>query len=145
MASWYEFCGLAGRFGGNQVGEDAWRFDVQGRGEGRTQKVFVFHEIMAPDFEFLQVTSAFAPIASVDCAQVLRGFGQLNVGSIGYNPTFDDQGSPTDGFLTIRSSFPLLAVDLTEPTTFFLYLNVLGQAADNLEQQLFGPGSQDAF
>lgn len=145
MATYHEFCGLAGRFGGTQLTEDVWKFDLQGRGEGRAQKVFVFHEVMPPDFEFLQVKSAFAQIAAVDCEQVIKGFGQLDVGAIGYNPASDAQGNPIDGFLTISSSLPLAVIDLSDPTWLFLYINVLGQAADNLEQQLGTFGSQDVF
>ena len=143
MASWYEFCGVAGRFGGTQISETAWRFDVQGRGEARTQRVFVFHEIMKPDFEFIQVKSAFVMMDEVDCEQVLKGLGQLQVGAIGYSPRFDEAGNPVNGFLNITSSIPLLSLDLSEPSWFFLYLNVLGQASDDIEQRLAasGPGA----
>jgi hypothetical protein len=145
VATWHEFCGLAGSFGGEQVGENAWRFDVQGRGEGRTQKVLVFREVMQPDFEFIQVKAAFVMIETVNCAEVLKAFGQLLVGAIGYSPGFDANGNQTDGFLNISTSIPLAALDLSEPTVFFLYLNVLAQGADNLEQQLSAPGSPDLF
>jgi hypothetical protein len=145
MATWHEFCGLAGTFGGEQVGENAWRFDLQGRGEGRTQKVFVFREVLQPDFEFIQLKSAFVMMEMVNCAEVLKAYGQLNVGAIGYSPRFDANGNQIDGFLNISTSIPLAALDLSEPTVFFLYLNVLAQAADNLEQQLSAPGSTDLF
>jgi hypothetical protein len=39
----------------------------------------------------------------------------------------------------------MASIDLSEPTVFFLYLTVLAQAEDNLEQQLSPPGSLDLF
>lgn len=146
MATYHEFCGLAGRFGGRQLGADVWIFDLQGRGEDRAQKVAVFYEVMPPGgIEFLQIKSAFALISSVDCEQIIKEFGQLNVGAIGYNPRSDSQGNPVDGFVTISSSFPLAAIDLDDATSFFLYLHLLGQAADTLEQKFDSLGGQDAF
>lgn len=138
VATYQGFCQEAGRFGGVQESADVWSFDLQGKAEGRSQVVFVFHEVMPPDLEFLQVKSVFAQIAAVDCAKVLKGFGQLNVGAIGYSPNFDDQGNEVDGFLTIASSFPLPALDLSDPTWFFLYLNLVAQAADALGERVTG-------
>jgi hypothetical protein len=146
VATYREFCGHAGLFDGVQVGEDVWSFELPGTGEDRTQRVFVFHETMPPDLEFLQVKSAFTLIDSVDCAQVIKDFGQLNVGAIGYNPNFDAQGNEVDGFLTITSSFPLLVLDFTEPSWFFLYLRLVARAADTLEQRLSdGANAPDMF
>jgi hypothetical protein len=146
VATYQEFCGNAGRFGGTQVSEDVWRFDLQGKGDGRNQKVFVFHEVMPPDLEFLQVKSAFAMIGSVDCTEVIKNYGDLNIGAIGYNPNFDEQGNPRDGFLTISSSFPLPVLDLSQPSWFFLYLNLIARASDSLEQQFMGrAGLPDSF
>ena len=145
MATWLEFCGLAGAFGGKQVGEKAWMFEVEGSGPDRTQKVFVFHEVMPPDFEFLQFKSAYPMIEAVNSEQVLKESGQLVVGSIGYSPRFDAVGNAFDGFLNLSTSVPLAALDLSEPVPVFLYLNILAQAADNLEQRLSGSEASDFF
>jgi hypothetical protein len=145
MATWTEFCGLARGFGGDQLGEDVWRFDVQGRGETRTQKVMVIHEVMPPMLEFIEVQAGFAMIDAVDCEDVLKRYGALHVGAIAYTPRYAADGAATNGFLSVKTSIPLGALDLSDPTTFFLYLNVLGQAADQLEQEFGTPGSSDLF
>ena len=145
MATWEEFCGVAGRLGGTRLSDSAWRFDVEVHGQDRAQKVFAFYEVMQPDFEFIKITSAFADIGAVDSAAILKAFGQLNVGSIGYMPRFDAGGNPIDGFLTLSASFPLVTLDLSEPTQFLLYLNLLARAADTIERQVSGSGSIDLY
>lgn len=136
MATWDEFSALAGRFGGTRLSENAWSFDLQGKGEDRVQKTFVFHETIAPDFEMLRVASAFAPIGVVDCAQVLKGFGQMHVGAIGFTPVGDPA---VEGLLTLVTSIPLACLDLSRPLVFMLYLNIFAQAADNVEQRVSLP------
>ncbi len=138
MATWLEFCGLAGRFGGKQLGETAWVFELQSDGEGQLQRVFVFHELMKPDFEFIQVKSPVVPINEVDTEQVLKAFGQLNVAAIGYSPNFDAAGNPIDGFLTLSTSIPLAGLDLSDGTSFFLYLNVVARAAGDMARRIRG-------
>ncbi len=145
MATWAEFCGLAPAFGGTQSSGTAWMFQVKGKGEHRSQKVFVFYELMQPDMEFLQVKCAFVRIAEVDCEAVLKGLGQLLVGAIGYSPAWDPDGKEIDGFLNITTSIPLSTLDLSNPTPFFLYLNVVAQSADDIEQRINAPGSPDRF
>jgi hypothetical protein len=146
MASWYEFCNLARNFGGKQLNDNGWLFEVQGHTDDRTQKVFVFREVMQPDFEFIQLTSAFALIRTVDCEKVLKAFGRLNAGAIGYSSLSDANGNETDGVLNLTTSIPLAALDLSNPGIFFLYLNIFGQAADNIEDQVSAlPGSPNLF
>lgn len=145
MATYSEFCDLADRFGGVQANADVWQFDIPCGGNERTQKVFVIHEITPPDFEFLLVKSSFAAIAAVDCSDLLKDFGQLNVGAIGYNPVCDSRGNPVAGLLTLSSSIPLAICDLADPTPFFLYLHIFGRAADTIEQKLAVPGTTDFF
>ena len=145
MATWHEFCGLARRFGGKQLNETGWMFDLQGCEAGRSQKVFVSYELMKPNFEFIQVRSAFVLINEVDTEQVLKRVGQLQAGSIGYSPLFDRHGNPIDGVLNISSAIPLAVLDLSEPTWFILYLNILARTADGIEQRISAPGSPDIF
>jgi hypothetical protein len=126
--------------------DTGWLFELLGVEEGdRTQKVFVFYELMRPDFEFVQIKSPFAPIRDVDVARTLKSFGQLNVGAIGYSPIYDSDGRETDGFLNIATSIPLRSLDLSDPTPFLLYLHILARAADNLERNLSSMGPVDAF
>lgn len=138
MAHYEQFCEIAASFGAERLSPDVWRFGLPGRETERTQDVFVFREVMPPDMEFLHVKSAFAPLAGTNCDQVLRNFGQMTVGFIGHNPVFDDQGNQEDGLLTLGTSLPLAALDLTDPLPFLLYLNILGRAADGLEQMVVG-------
>jgi hypothetical protein len=145
LATWDELCDVAGKFGGARVRDTAWRFDVEVHGEGRSQNVFVFYEVLKPDLEFIKIASAFAAIDAVDCAAVMKAFGQLTVGSIGYSPRFDAAGNPVDGFLTLSASLPLATLDLSAPMQFMLYLNVLARAADTIERQVNGDGSTDLY
>ncbi|MDQ6944923.1 MAG: hypothetical protein M3256_01340 [Actinomycetota bacterium] len=142
MATWQEFCGLAERFGGEKLNETAWRFELAIPNENRVQTVFVFYEMMRPDFEVIQVKSAFVVLSQLDLdlPTLLQTCGQMQVGAIGYSPTFEDDGSVKDGILNISTSIPLAALDLSDAVPFFLYLNILGQAADSLERKasLFG-------
>lgn len=145
MATWNEFCSVAPTFGGTQSSGTAWMFHLQGKGEHRSQKVFVFYELMQPDFEFLQVKSAFVRIAEVDSEAILKGLGQLLVGAIGYSPAWGSDGNEIDGFLNITTSIPLRTLDLSDSTSFFLYINVLAQSADDIEQRINAPGAPDRF
>lgn len=145
MASWSEFCDVAGAYGGKRVGANGWAFEVQGRGADRSQKVYAFHETMPPDLQFVQLTSAFAMIEAVDCAEVLRSCGQMTAGSIGYSPRFDANGDEAGGFLSLSTSVPLALLDLSEPLRLLLHINILAQAADGLEQRYAPSGLPDVF
>ena len=139
MATWDEFCTLAGMFGGVQKTETAWQFELQGKAESRVQKVWVFREVLPPDFEIIQVRSAFAMLDQLDAESVLKNLGQLQVGAIGYTPRSDSPDA-SDGFLSLSSSMPLGALDLSAPKWFFLYLNLMAQAADDIEHRISVPG-----
>lgn len=136
---------MAPTAGGNQLGPGAWAFELPGVDEGRTQKVFVFYEVIKPDFEIIRVSSPVSAIADVDAASVLRSFGQLLVGGIGYSPDADDDGRDSGGFLTIATSVPLAALDLSNPTPLLLYLFVLAKAADDVELKISPTGPLDPF
>jgi hypothetical protein len=131
MGSWQEVCAIGSRFGARQMNDTAWLFELQGDDEGSLQKVFVFYELMQPDFEFLQIKSAFASIREVDAEAAIKKLGQLQVGGIGYAPFRASDGSQADGMLTITTSIPLRSFDLSDPTTFMLYLHILARAANN--------------
>lgn len=132
MGTWPEVCAIASRFGARQLNDTAWLFELPGADEGRVQKVFVFYELLKPDFEFVQIKSPFAPIHEVDVDRVIRSLGQLQVGAIGYAPFRANDGSELDGMLDITTSIPLRSLDLSDPTTFLLYLHILARAADNI-------------
>jgi hypothetical protein len=141
MSTWQEVCAIASRFGARQLNDTAWLFELPGAGEGRVQKVFVFYELLLPDFEFVQVKSAFAPIREVDVDRVIRSLGQLQVGAIGYTPFRADDGSELDGMLYITTSIPLRSFDLSDPTTFLMYLHILARAADDIGGKVASAGS----
>ena len=127
---------MAGSFGAKQLNPTLWQFGVPARAGDREHEVFVSYEVMQPEFEFLQLKSALVRVSEVDCGQVLRSFGQLLVGAIGYQPMFDANGNAFDAMVMLSSSFPLAGINLSEPTWLLLYINVLGQAADGLGQQM---------
>ena len=145
MASWQDFCTVAPTAGGEQLSPTAWVFELPGIGEGRTQRVFVFHEVIQPDFGMIKVSSPVALIVDVDPEKVLKSFGQLIAGGIGYSADVDDDGRQGDGFLTIGTSVPLGALDLSDPRPFLLYLFVLARAADDVEQKISPMGPVDLF
>lgn len=143
MATLQQFQNAMSRFG-EQLSPDVWRVDVPGRGPGRNQKVFVFRELIPPDLDVIKIVSSVAPIALVDPGAVLRAHGLLNVAAFGHNPDYDAEGNPSDGVLTLSTSMPLGGMDLTEPSWFHLYVYLVGQAADKLDQQV-SPLEFDAF
>jgi len=143
MATWQDFCAIAPMGGGRELSPTAWLFELPGNGEGRSQKVFAFHEVIKPDFGVIRVSSAVAHIADVDVEKVIRSFGQLLAGGIGYAPMFDDDASPVDGFLNVVSSIPLAALDLSDPKPFLLYLFIVARAADDTEQKISSLGTAD--
>ena len=137
MGTWNEFCSKAEGLGGQKRSDAAWAFLLPGAAEGRTQQVFVFHEVMGKDFEVIQVRSAIVPIDFVNTDAVIQTFGQLLAGAIGYTPVTD---SP--GLLTLSTSMPLGALDFSDPTPFFVFLHLFAAAADTVEQQV-GPAGLD--
>jgi hypothetical protein len=145
MATWDQFCAVAPTAGGKELSPAAWVFDLPGVDEGRTQKVFVFYEVIQPAFGIVRVSSPVAAIADVDVESVLKSFGQLLVGGIGYSPDFADDGHSFGGFLTIASSVPLAALDLSDATQFLLYLFILAKAADDVELKISSTGAIDPF
>lgn len=140
MGSWQEVCAIGSRFGARQMNDTAWLFELQGDDEGNLQKVFVFYELMQPDFEFLQIKSAFVSIREVDAEAAIKKLGQLQVGGIGYAPFRASDGSQADGMLTITTSIPLRSFDLSDPTTFMLYLHILARAANNIGRNFSSTG-----
>lgn len=140
MATWAEFSELAGRFGARQLNSTLWQFGVPSRSGDHEHEVFASHEVMQPDFEFLQLKSGLVRISEADCEQALKAFGQLLVGAIGYQPIFDANGNNFDAMLTLSTSIPLAGIDLSEPTWLLLYINVLGQAGDGLGKQMAPSG-----
>ncbi len=138
MGTWQEVCAIARNFGAQQLNDTAWLFQLQVTEEGKLQKVFVFYELMPPDFEFMQIMSAFGPIQEMDLKKVIKRLGQLQAGAIGYSPFRADDGSEIDGMLNITTSIPLRPFDLSDPTVFIIYLHILARAADNAERN-FAP------
>ncbi len=136
MATWTEFCELAGSFGAKQLNPTLWQFGVPARTEDHEHEVFASYEVMQPAFEFLSLKTALVRVSGVDCEQVLRSLGQLLVGAIGYQPMFDAGGNTIDGMLTLSTSIPLVGIDLSDPSWLLLYINVLGQAGDGLGKQM---------
>jgi hypothetical protein len=136
MGTWPEVCAIAKQSGARQLNDTALLFEVQGAEHGSVQKVFVFHEVMQPDFEFLQIQSAFASIQDVDVEKVIKDLGKLQVGAIGYSPFYDDDGDEIDGVISITTSIPLSPFDLSDPTPFLIYLHILAKAANTIERNL---------
>ena len=143
VAAWDEVCAGVGLLGGRQVNEDACWLELPGEREGRVQRVFVSREVIQPSLEVVQVKVAFVQINDVDVEKVVKRFGQLLAGAIGYAPLFDDAGNPIDGLLTLSTSMPLAALDLSNPTPFLMYLGIMAKAADTIEQEFAAPGLGD--
>jgi hypothetical protein len=131
---------MAGTFGAKQLNPTLWQFGVPARAGDHEHDVFASYEVMQPDFEFLQLKTGLVSASNVDCGQLLRSFGQLLIGAIGYQPLFDANGNSTGGMLTVSTSIPLAGIDLSEPSWLLLYINVLGQGADGIGQQLAQTG-----
>jgi len=66
----------------------------------------------------------------------MRSFAQVLIGAMGYQPLFDARGNSTDGTLSIVPSIPLAGIDPSEPSWLLVYMNVLGQRADEIGQQM---------
>jgi hypothetical protein len=131
--------------GGVPLSPEAWLFDLPGISDGRTQKVFVFREVISPEFGVLKISSPIANIGDIDSGAVIRVHGQLLVGGLGYSPLFDDAGNPVDGMLCLVDTVPLETLALGDPSPFLLYLFLIARAADDLEVKLSSLGTADAF
>jgi hypothetical protein len=129
---------------GQQMAEAVWLFHMDVGGNGRRQKVFVTYELMKPDFEFLRITAAVSMMSLADPKMIIRQVGQLQAGCVSFTPSAT-QGRPDDGIINLCTVIPLVALDLTEPGPFLLYLNIFAITADNLEQEMMPAGAPDMF
>jgi len=50
-----------------------------------------------------------------------------------------------DGIVSIGTTIPLVLRNLAEPLALMLYINILAQAADNVEEQIGGVSTPDRF
>ncbi len=144
MARWSDLAAVAPLINGQQVAETVWVFHMDAGGNGRKQKVFVTYELMKPDFEFLRITAAVSMISLADPEIIIRQVGQLQAGCVSFTPSAT-QDRPDDGIINLCTVIPLVALDLTEPGPFLLYLNIFAMTADNLEQELMPAGATDMF
>lgn len=143
MASWSDVSAVAASHGGERLSESMLQFNIQGKGVGRRQKVFMSYELMPPDFEFVRIESPIGIMSELEPEAALRGLGQLQVGALTYTPV--PNSAMDDGIVGIGTTMPLALVDLTEPLVLMLYINILAQAADNVEQQIGGASMPDRF
>lgn len=132
MAGWTEVCHAIERLGAERLSPDVWRVTLRGSSEERRQQVLVMRELMQPDLEFVRVMSPVSALSDLHADVALRVLGQMTVGMIGHNPS--DDGA---GLVCIGTTIPLSCLDLSG-TDFLLYLTILANAADGVEEQLGG-------
>lgn len=107
-------------------------------GNERTQFVFVSREVMPPMLEMMQIKAAFSLNGEVDLSGLVRQFGGLVVGSLGFTPTGDQHGG---GILALEANIPLTSFAVSDPINFLIYLHVFATAADTIERTIFGSRS----
>jgi hypothetical protein len=146
MASWADVVQRIQMLGATpSASDDVWFLELRGRDESRTQRIAVIREVMAPDMEFLQLKSAFALLEEVDAADVIRRYGQMLAGAIGFTPLGSENGGPHNGMLHLVTNVPLACLDLADPHAFLLYLSIFAQAADQMENQVSITDVYDRF
>ncbi|MGH4024022.1 MAG: hypothetical protein ACRDRV_05495 [Pseudonocardiaceae bacterium] len=135
MATWSDVSNMAKMYGAEQKSETVWLFNIQGTDESRRQDVYVSYELMPPDFELIKISSLVATLEHVDPGEIFRNVGKFQIGNLGYSPGFEREGGQNDGFITIGTTIPLAIINISDPTFLLLYLHILADLADALEQQ----------
>ncbi len=123
--------------GAQRLSDIALSLEIPRGDTGRTQRVWISYEVLAPDYEIVMLHSPFARIGTVSANEVLLESGQMIIGSIGYMPSQDASGNDI-GFLTLGSSIPLIMLNPADAGSILMYLAVLSGAADQLEERWSG-------
>jgi len=137
MATWVEIAALGRQLGGEALTDEMLILEliVDSNSLDR-QNVYVMYEVMPPDMAFLRLTSAIAPLARVNVADVIRRFGDLQVGSLTHIPTYNDNGRAQDGALGLTTTFPIQLIDVSDSSRFILFIHILANAARLVSRQL---------
>lgn len=122
---WNEFGAIARRFGGQALSDSLWSFDLD-VGENETHKVFTSLEVIKPSLQMITIKSFICLLSDVDLNWLMTTWGQLNAGSFAYAPLEED------GMIMLASAVPLDCLQLNDPTTFMLYLNIFARTAKQL-------------
>lgn len=123
--------------GAQRLSDTALSMEIPRGDTGRTQRVLISYEVIAPDYEIAKLHSPFARVGTVNLDEVVRNSGQLVIGNIGYTPSVDASGNDI-GLLTIGSSIPLMMLNPNDAGALLMYLAVLAGAADQLEARWSG-------
>lgn len=109
-----------------------------GTGHGATERrqvVIVARDRIEPDLDMLVLRSAFATNRDVSSQALLEQFGGLMIASVAFHRTGSDTG---EGILALETNIPLSCFCLTDPVQFHIYLTAFAQAADQVEQAIWG-------
>jgi tetratricopeptide (TPR) repeat protein len=135
--AWIALRSMLETSGAQRLSETALSMEIPRGDTGRTQRVWISYEVVAPDYEFARLHSPFARVGTVNLDEVVRDSGKLIIGSIGYTPSADALGNDI-GLLTVGSSIPLMMLNPNDAGSILMYLAVLAGAADQLEARWSG-------
>jgi hypothetical protein len=130
MASWGQVVAAVRALQAQQLNDTMWQVEMLVSGTDRAQRVFLMHEVLKPDMEFVKVTVPLGFSASVSAETIVHKYGSLTVGSFSYIQL--SQG----GMLFLGYSLPLQLLDLSDLNAFLLHLQLLANAADMIQTQL---------
>lgn len=130
MASWGQVVAAITPLQARQLNDTMWQLEPLVSGTDRTQRVFVMHEVLKPDMEFVKVNVPLGFSASMSAEDIVRQHGALTVGSFSYMQL--DRG----GMLFLGYSIPLQLLDLSDTNAFLLHLQLLVNAADIIQADL---------
>jgi hypothetical protein len=125
MATWGQIVSSIQAFPAQQLSDTMWSLEHFIDDTDRTQRVYLMHEVLKPDMEFVKIVSPLDSVPVPDIEATVRKPGSLTIGAFSYMQ-FPGGG----GMLFIGNSIPLQILDLSDQQTFLLYLQLLAQAAD---------------
>jgi len=132
MATWQDILALQ-MPRAEEVSDGVLTLQFEGCEPNRSQKVFLFHDVLKPDLEMIRISSAIALASEINAETVMQGLGNMLIGGLSYSPYGDN-----DGIISLGITLPLMFLDLSESAFFYVYLGILARDADRVEQGIFG-------
>ena len=97
---------------------------------GVLQQVFLLLERIPPDLDIVRIQSPIGTLPRGDLIDVVTHVGALNIGSLGFTPTYQDGAVvPGEGILTLGANIPLHLLQHSDVQPFAIYLFVLAEGA----------------
>lgn len=136
MQTWHDVVAVLGQLGAERRTDTMMSLEMMvltEQGE-RSQTVFVSRESVGPALDILVIKAAFSLSSEVNVDALIRAYGGLVVGSLGFTAS----GNEGQGILALEANIPLSCFALTDSTQFQIYLSVFARAADTIERAVFG-------